>query len=276
MHKAQRFGKRMICLLLCTITLAALTVTASAAMVDLEIAQEDRQVSAVHYSANTESVVIGCLEDGAELNVIGQTKAFYKIECGNMTGYIAKEQTVVDDNGHYYVNCSDVFEDSRTMEGRTQEEVEETVEALLEVAEDQLGTRYRWGGTRPGGFDCSGYVMYLYTSMGYEINRTASQQLENGLIVEKEDLQPGDLVFFQGTSSQGAISSHVGIYVGDGKFIHSSSSGVRYDDLESDYYAAHYLCARRIIVTGTMAFPASQLPTSKMNRSSGPVGRGFL
>lgn len=117
---------------------------------------------------------------------------------------------------------------------------------MVDIAKTCLGVPYVWGGESMRGFDCSGLVYYVLKNLGYSPNRTASTQYKMGTYVAKDDLQAGDLVFFAGTSKSGI--SHVGIYVGDGKFIHSPHTGdvVKYSDLTSGYYANHYYGARRI------------------------------
>ena len=120
-------------------------------------------------------------------------------------------------------------------------------EQIVATAKQYLGIPYMYGGSSPStGFDCSGFVYYVLKELGYSPYRTCSSQYTMGTYVAKEDLQPGDLVFFQGTYKSGI--SHVGIYVGDGKFIHSPSTGkvISYADLNSTYYTNHYYGARRI------------------------------
>ena len=119
-------------------------------------------------------------------------------------------------------------------------------EKMVEIAKKCLGVPYVWGGESMRGFDCSGLVYYVLKNLGYSPNRTASTQYKMGTYVEKDDLQIGDLVFFAGTSKSGI--SHVGIYAGDGMFIHAPHTGdvVKYSDLSTGYYANHYYGARRI------------------------------
>lgn len=116
---------------------------------------------------------------------------------------------------------------------------------IVDTAKKYLGTPYVWGGADPSGFDCSGFVYYVYNSLGIKISRTQATMYSQGTPVAKADLQPGDIVFFQNTYKEGI--SHCGIYVGDGKFIHSPSSGevVSYANLNSDYYTAHWYGACR-------------------------------
>ena len=131
---------------------------------------------------------------------------------------------------------------------KEEEETEENTvgERIVSVAKSCLGVRYVWGGESMSGFDCSGLVYYTLKTLGYSPYRTASSQYKMGTYVSKDNLQPGDLVFFAGTYKSGI--SHVGIYVGDGQFIHAPGSGdvVSYDDLTSGYYANHYYGARRM------------------------------
>lgn len=119
-----------------------------------------------------------------------------------------------------------------------------TTAQFLAYAESFLGTPYAWGGTSPGGFDCSGYVQYVYAHFGVKLYRVSENQYQEGQSVQAGDLQPGDLVFFS-TYAPGA--SHVGIYVGNRMMIDSSNNGVAYDSLDNPYWAARYLGARRII-----------------------------
>lgn len=116
---------------------------------------------------------------------------------------------------------------------------------VLDYASQFTGIKYVWGGTTPSpGFDCSGFVQYVFSHNGISLSRTSEQQYSNGVAVKRSDLKPGDLVFFA-TYSSGA--SHVGIYVGNNTMINSSSGGVSYDDITNSYWSKRYLGARRVI-----------------------------
>ena len=116
---------------------------------------------------------------------------------------------------------------------------------IITKAMEYMGVPYIFGGTTPYGFDCSGYVQYVFAKSDIKLPRTADVQFEVGTPVSTTELIPGDLVFFE-TYTAGA--SHVGIYVGEGNFIHASSSrGVTISSLSQAYYSSHYIGARRIL-----------------------------
>lgn len=123
---------------------------------------------------------------------------------------------------------------------------EPSVSELAEKATQYLGVRYVYGGTTAKGFDCSGYVRKVFTDVGIDsLPRTAASMYKEGDKVAKSDLQEGDLVFFN-TSGRGV--SHVGIYIGSGQFIHSSTSkGVVKTDINDKYYwGSKYVGAKRV------------------------------
>lgn len=117
-------------------------------------------------------------------------------------------------------------------------------EAVVDYAKQFIGVPYRSGGTTPAGFDCSGYVSYVFKHFGIDLVHTAAGQYNAGPAVNKANLQPGDLVFF----NTGGGISHSGIYVGNNQFIHASTSqGVIISSLEDSYWAPKYRGANRII-----------------------------
>ncbi|WP_243310472.1 C40 family peptidase [Fundidesulfovibrio agrisoli] len=118
-------------------------------------------------------------------------------------------------------------------------------ESLAETASAQLGKRYAAGGESPGrGFDCSGLTSYVYNQGGVELPRSSREQFRQGQPVNREDLRKGDLVFF---GKKGV--HHVGIYLEDGRFIHSASSGksVKVSSLDEPVWKSQYAGARRLL-----------------------------
>lgn len=117
---------------------------------------------------------------------------------------------------------------------------------LEELISQEMGKPYKWGGTGPDSYDCSGLVYSLYGKLGISLPRVASSQAKVGTKVAKEDLTYGDLVFF---ARDGRNVNHVGIYAGNGEFIHAPETGdvVKKTTFMSGYYAKTYYTARRVI-----------------------------
>lgn len=120
-----------------------------------------------------------------------------------------------------------------------------TVANILQTARRFLGTKYVWGGTTPRGFDCSGFVYHVLNACGIKIPRGLDAQFAGGAPVSRKDLKAGDLVFFT-TYKPGP--SHVGIYLGDGAFIHASSArrSVTVTSIDKPYYVKNWVGARRL------------------------------
>lgn len=186
---------------------------------------------------STSNSAITLLNYGTEVEIIGLNCTWYKVTCKGYTGYIRSDLVDLTEAPLYNSNRGSSSGCS-TSAG----------EKVVAYAKTLLGIPYVWGGTSKSGFDCSGYVQYVYKQCGVSINRTADAQMSNGYKVSSDQLMPGDLVFFAGTyNTSGA--SHVGIYIGGGQFIHASSGtgNVTISNLWSDYYKAHYYGARRIV-----------------------------
>lgn len=129
--------------------------------------------------------------------------------------------------------------------GFDDEVMSDKAKALIEEAEKYIGIPYLYGGTTPDGFDCSGYVKYVFEKFGITLKRVSRDQYAScGTEVKRKDLQPGDLVFF---GTDGSVS-HVGIYTGEGMMIHSPTTGksICYTSIESNYYLKTYIGAKRV------------------------------
>lgn len=212
-------------------------------------------------STDTEIVTTLILNTG--VTITAQTGDWYKVTYGDYTGYIYKplisETLTVTNRGN-------AVRQPATTEAQapTEDEEQKTTDSanneiptvpsnsaagdqIVSFARQYLGYRYVYGGTTPStGFDCSGFIYYIYKSCGYSISRSLSAQANTGTAVSKSELQAGDIVFFNNTSS-GALG-HVGIYIGNGTMIHAANSkrGVVTDTINSGYYNTYYYTARRI------------------------------
>lgn len=119
---------------------------------------------------------------------------------------------------------------------------------VCQLGAKYLGTPYRYGGSSPSGFDCSGFVGFVFQQYGYSLPRTAASIYGVGTAVDKSSLREGDLVFFKGPGA--SCINHVGIFAGNNQFIHSSSGkswGVTYSSLDGPYYCQYYAGAKRIL-----------------------------
>lgn len=118
----------------------------------------------------------------------------------------------------------------------------QSTDTLIQVAKSVLGTKYVWGGSAPGGFDCSGFIFYAFKQSGMDISRTSADGYYNrSYYVNKP--QVGDLVFFENTYKRGI--SHMGIYVGNNQFIHADNDGVRITSLDNSYYGSRFVGYKR-------------------------------
>lgn len=181
---------------------------------------------------STENEVIAKLPADAEITIIGAEADWYKVLYNNQEGWVV-------------ARCVD------TVTSTSRSGTNSVAKKVVELAKQQLGKKYVWGGNGPNSFDCSGLTTYIYGKVGITLNRVSSEQATQGIKVAKSNLQVGDLVFFSGinASSSSTKVSHVGIYIGNGYFLHASSPtrGVVTDELSSDYYTKHYVTARRVI-----------------------------
>lgn len=188
----------------------------------------------VRSGPDTDCSLVDTLRNHSVVSIIGVENGWYKISFGGNTGYVSSD---------YLTLCKD----STGLRADEEPSVSNLGSQIVAYGEQFLGIPYVWGGNGPRSFDCSGFTKYVMNHFGYDISRTASAQATNGIAVSRSELQPGDLVFFHTFSSYVYIT-HVGIYAGNGQFIHASSSkGITYSDLNSAYYSSAYVSARRII-----------------------------
>ncbi len=185
--------------------------------------------------------IIGSLSYSSRINIITKTGDWYKINYNGVVGYIYCLYAAVSRSGNPVVYDSSVDRSFQTEEGAAKGE------QVLNMAKTFLGVPYVWGGTSPSGFDCSGLVYYVYKQFGVTLNRVAADMTAAGIPVTYSELKPGDIVFFHNTSRYTRIN-HVGIYAGNGMFIHAPQTGdvVKFSPLNSGYYSTTFVTARRI------------------------------
>ena len=203
-------------------------------------------------NSDADAVLLTSAEDtSVEISNGVLSKGNYSIIVGAVLGDGSEVYSLPVDFTYSYINAvpvtsTEIIADITKPSYSASTEISPAVKSVIDTAESFLGTPYLWGGTTPKGFDCSGFVQYVYSKNGYSITRTTYTQWENdGVRVLRNDLQPGDLVYF----GSGNSPSHVGLYVGDGMMIHSPRTGdvVKYSTIESGYYNNCYLGALRII-----------------------------
>ena len=179
----------------------------------------------VRSAPSTEGERVKQLYAGAVVEIISELDGWYEIE----DGYVSAN----------YIRIVDAAE----------AQAASSASAVVDYAMQFLGCRYVYGGTSPSGFDCSGFVQYVFAHFGVNLNRTASDQMSNGTSVSMSELLPGDVVFFKKAGSSARRASHVGIYIGGGQFIHASTSttGVIISDMDYAYYTTGFVGGRRML-----------------------------
>lgn len=193
----------------------------------------------------TENSIVTKLYQGSVARIIGINNAWFKVEYGGYTGYISPDYVEIVP---YSSTSSSSAAAVSTASAASLSVATGTRQQLVEYAATLLGCKYVYGGSSPSGFDCSGYVKYVFAHFGINLSRTSASQYSNSVRISKSDLNLGDLVFFSQTSGSSTVG-HVGIYVGNGQFIHAASpgKGVRYDSLSDSYYSSHYIGCGRIL-----------------------------
>ena len=203
----------------------------------------------VRKGPGTDYEIIDSLILNNSVKVIAENGDWYKVELDSKEGYIAKR--LLSDKQTETTSRSEV---EREIEQKEENALTQTTNSsskgqqLVDFAKQYLGKKYVYGGSGPETFDCSGFTMYVYKNFGINLSHSAIAQSKVGTAVSKANLQPGDLVFFTDYET-GVGIGHVGIYIGNGDFIHASSGTgycVKISTLLSGSYYNRYETARRL------------------------------
>lgn len=204
---------------------------------------------------------VGVINADATLDLIGKYNDWYKVKVGDKTAWIFRDFLQVTERVARRIALTTDFpalpkpaaRASRTTRsgggggGAVNFSNVPISGGLATDALNFVGARYRFGSTGPSAFDCSGLTSYVYARNGTRLPRTAASQYNASVKVSASELQPGDLVFFSGTTSKRGIT-HVGIYIGGGKMVHAATPryGVQVSSLNSSYYQKHFVSGGRI------------------------------
>ena len=181
---------------------------------------------------------VGSLSKGTEVTVHSSSNGWAKITSSSVSGYVSEQYLSATKPSTPDNNISN--DSSNT----------DRASKVVSFAKQQLGKPYVWGAQGPSSFDCSGFTYYVYkNSVGVTLNRTSADQSKNGSYVSKSSLRAGDLVFFDTSGPNNGAISHVGIYIGNGQMIHSSSSKgqIVIVNMNTSYWNNAYVTARRIV-----------------------------
>lgn len=191
-------------------------------------------------SAGTDSKIIDSLDKGTSVEILDTQSGWHKVKVGSKVGYVATKfvtatSTSVNTSRSTTAETLDISDDSE-------------IGKILSYAKEFVGVRYVYGGKSPSGFDCSGFVGYVYKNFGIKLNSSSASMYSNGTKVSKSELNAGDLLFFDAASRGKAGSiDHVGIYLGNNKFIHASTSNKKVIIQSLTEYQGTYIGARRVI-----------------------------
>lgn len=191
----------------------------------------------VRQGPGTNYGVLGSITNGSYYPISGKANGWYQISFNGRTGYVSSEFVLVKTIGDLEIPMA---------AAPTVTHDASLADQIVAYALQFKGYPYVYATAGPNSFDCSGFTSYVYAHFGYTLNRSSKDQIKNGVAVSKSELQPADILLF---SKNGTQVTHVGLYIGEGKFIHASTSttGVIISDLNSTYYTTHYFAARRII-----------------------------
>ena len=206
----------------------------------------------VRSDAGTSYSKVLSVYEGGYVKVSAFKNGWYQISCAGKTGWLRSDylDLYVSKPSASTGSVSNIPVGTATSNGKTYT-MSATIADLVSYAKSFLGVPYRYGGTSANGFDCSGFTMHVFKHFGISLPHSATSQLGYGLELTRGDLQAGDLVFFRDTKISTKAASHVGIYLGDGNFVHASSSSgrcVKISNLGESYSNRVFTVGRRLVV----------------------------
>ena len=212
--------------------------------VDLGNASVEPAVINLRKGPSTGSSLLTQLKAGEQVEIFGFNCGWYKVRYEGQVGYIRSDLLTLLEKPEGNQGRAASVEVSVPASGSSGSS-SDLGQQIATYAQQYVGYPYVYGGKSPSGFDCSGFMQFVFAQFGYQINRTATAQLANGYYVEYDDLKPGDIIYF----GFGSTASHVGMYIGNGQFVHAqnSSTGVVITSLSEPWYANRYLCAHRSV-----------------------------
>lgn len=196
-------------------------------------------------SASTSGKIINSLNKGADVEILNTQSGWHKVKAGSKIGYIA-DKFITHEGMAVKSSRSTTAVETRM------EDIDVTNNSIskkvIAYAKQFNGVPYVYGGNTPSGFDCSGFIGYVFKKFGIKLNRSAADMYSNGARVTKNALKAGDLLFFDASSRKAAgLIDHAGIYLGNDLFIHASSSNGEVKISRLSQYPGTYIGARRVI-----------------------------
>ncbi|HEX9062928.1 MAG TPA: SH3 domain-containing C40 family peptidase [Clostridia bacterium] len=205
----------------------------------------------VRSKPSTEARVLEKAEKGDSVSILDEADGWYRVSIDGTKGWVSSSFVKLSGSKSGSGSKSSKAKTSTSLSSRgSSEDVPQSPNGsnIVAYAKKFIGVRYVYGASSPSGFDCSGFTSYVYRHFGIYLERVAADQSRQGQHIDKSNLSPGDLVFFDTNGGHNYVN-HAGIYIGGGNFIHASSGSahsVTISSLNDSFYENAYMTARRI------------------------------
>lgn len=191
--------------------------------------------------AGTDSEIIDSLDKGISVEIIDTLSGWHKVKVGSKTGYVVTKFVSA-------VSTTAEKSSRSAQDAAINESDNSVISEIVAFAKKYIGVKYVYGGKSPSGFDCSGYVGYVFKNFGIALSSSSAGMYSDGVKVSKSALKAGDLLFFDASSRKSSgVIDHVGIYLGGDKFIHASTSNKKVLIQSLSGYQGTYIGAKRVI-----------------------------